>query len=36
MAQRALRRFMSLSLGVRALWFFAMLEAVAIVVRLVQ
>jgi len=36
MAQRALRTFMSLSLGVRALWFFAMFEALGIVARLAQ
>jgi hypothetical protein len=36
MAQRALRTFMSLPLGVRLLWFFAMFEALGIVVNLAQ
>ena len=36
MTQRALRTFMTLPLGVRVLWFFAMLEALGIVIRLAQ
>jgi hypothetical protein len=34
MAQRALLTFMSLSRGVRVLWFFAMFAALGIVIRL--
>ena len=36
MAQRALRTFMGLSFGVRALWFFAVFEALGIAIRLAQ